>query len=177
MAGQDTKEQAGPSKHYHPCTNGTRHWGPDGAAGMLCWSKAQDGRPFVLLAKRSRHVQQGGTWAFPGGAVDSPESPLDAAIRELSEEIDGITPDSMTAVVEAPCQEGCGWQYTTFVVRSLPDPARRNHLPRPRIARGPSAWETDVVAWIPATHVDQLNLHPAFAAAWPAIRELVEGAA
>ena len=43
----------------------------------------------VLLTRRgsrlSAHARQ---WAFPGGRIDAGESPMEAAIRELSEEID-----------------------------------------------------------------------------------------
>lgn len=180
----DKTEWAGQSKMYRQCPDMTkdgqsgRHWGPDGAAGALCWTVAADGRPFVLLAKRSAHVQQGGTWAFPGGAVDQHESPLDAAIRELFEEVEGVEPDSMTAVLEAPCEHGCGWQYTTFVVRSSGDPQRRNNLPKVQVSGDAyNAWETSAVAWVPIAYVTELNLHPGLAATWPAIRELVEAAA
>lgn len=180
----ETRELAGRRSMYRQCPAGrTRHWGPDGAAGALAWVKGRDGRTYVLLAKRSRYVQQGNTWAFPGGAIDAGEGALQAALRELDEEVAGVgTLASLTGVDEGPCPHGCGWGYTTFVVEVVNDaePGPSGHrlpnVPRVAIAAGESAWETDVVAWIPLDCVSELPLHPAFATAWPRLRQMVERA-
>jgi len=47
-----------------------------------------DGR--VLIAQRPEGKNMAGLWEFPGGKVETGESPEDALIRELSEEL-GIT--------------------------------------------------------------------------------------
>ena len=44
-----------------------------------------DGR--VLLAQRPEGKSMAGLWEFPGGKVESGESPEDALIRELQEEL------------------------------------------------------------------------------------------
>jgi len=44
----------------------------------------------VLLSHRSPHVQASGTWSTFGGAIDDGETPWHAAVRETSEELDGI---------------------------------------------------------------------------------------
>jgi len=44
----------------------------------------------VLLLKRPDDVHQGGFWSFPGGKVEEGETPLNAAVREFSEET-GLT--------------------------------------------------------------------------------------
>jgi 8-oxo-dGTP diphosphatase len=42
----------------------------------------------ILIAKRPNHLHQGGLWEFPGGKVDHGESPRQALVRELQEELD-----------------------------------------------------------------------------------------
>ena len=41
----------------------------------------------ILLQKRPAHAQMGGLWEFPGGKVDKGESPENALVRELAEEL------------------------------------------------------------------------------------------
>lgn len=41
----------------------------------------------VLLAQRPPHKHLGGKWEFPGGKVETDETPRDAIIREISEEL------------------------------------------------------------------------------------------
>ena len=125
-------ELVGPASHYRQCSSG-RHWGPDGAAGALCWAVARDEQPHVLLSRRSRHVQQGGCWAFPGGAIDEGESPWQAAARETAEEVRGldVSTGTITAELEAPSPAGCSWSYTTYLVRVPLHASGR--LPRVRV--------------------------------------------
>ena len=42
----------------------------------------------ILIAKRPKHVHQGGLWEFPGGKVSDGETPSQALCRELLEELD-----------------------------------------------------------------------------------------
>ena len=58
-------------------------WGVAGAGVLLV---AEDtGR--ALVALRSPHVQEPGTWGIIGGAIDGGESPVVAVRRELREEL------------------------------------------------------------------------------------------
>jgi 8-oxo-dGTP diphosphatase len=58
-------------------------------AGVLC---AEDGR--LLMHKRPDHKAHGGLWEFPGGKVEPWETPVNALIRELREELGiAIDPD------------------------------------------------------------------------------------
>lgn len=50
----------------------------------------------VFLAKRSAKQHQGGLWEFPGGKVEEGETPAEALIRELVEEV-GIKPIEYSA--------------------------------------------------------------------------------
>jgi len=48
----------------------------------------RDGR--VLAARRTRPAAAAGRWEFPGGKVEAGESPEDALVREVAEEL-GVT--------------------------------------------------------------------------------------
>ena len=54
-----------------------------------------DGR--ILLAQRPAHKSMGGLWEFPGGKIETGESPEVALIRELQEELDINTSESCLA--------------------------------------------------------------------------------
>ncbi len=170
--GSYTRKPA-PDERFHPCPAG-RHWGPNGAAGVLPWTVTPDDRAWVLLSHRSPNVQAGGTWSTFGGAIDGGESPWHAAVRETSEEIDGIDVrlGVVAAELEVPCEHGCGWSYTTFVVRIQSTEA--SYLPSAQVASGHAAWETAGLAWVPAEQVsDHPGLHPGLRAAWPALRDAI----
>jgi 8-oxo-dGTP pyrophosphatase MutT (NUDIX family) len=45
------------------------------------------GAAFLLCRRASRMTRHAGQWALPGGRIDDGETPLDAALRELDEEL------------------------------------------------------------------------------------------
>lgn len=47
----------------------------------------QDGAGRILVTRRPDHVHQGGLWEFPGGKLESGESPAHGLARELEEEL------------------------------------------------------------------------------------------
>ena len=138
--------------------NGTRHWGKHGAAGLLLRAPAPDGGPTVLLQHRALWSHQGGTWALPGGARDSHESSAHAAVREAHEEAGiglehlRVRGEMITARVES------GWSYTTVFADA--------EVQLDTIPNG----ESVELRWVPEDMVDQLPLHPGFAASWPTLR-------
>jgi 8-oxo-dGTP diphosphatase len=164
------------SVSYRACVVRERsHWGPRGAAGILPFTVTADGRAWVLLSHRSPHVQAGDSWSCFGGAVDEGETPWQAAVREIGEEIRGISVDQAGLLGEHiwECPERCGWSYRTYLVRVPPDSS--GGLPPVRVAAGAHAWETSELAWVPVGEVTAgRQLHPAFADAWPALRERIE---
>jgi 8-oxo-dGTP diphosphatase len=153
------------------CGQGHRHWGRYGAAGLLAYAPcgggpgagAADpaGAVCVLLQRRSWWGNHGGTWGPPGGARDSHESEVAAALREAEEEC-GLAADSVTVRGILRDDHG-GWSYRTVIAS----------VPRTLPVRAVSS-ETSQAAWVPAGDVAGLALHPGFAARWPVLREALQ---
>jgi 8-oxo-dGTP diphosphatase len=136
------------------CSCGRRHWGRYGAAGLMLIRP--DGH--VLLQHRAAWSHEGGTWALPGGARSSTENALATATREAAEEA-AVDPAAVTPSVSWVDDHG-PWSYTTVVAHTqVPVEAR---------AADPESVE---LRWVRLDAVASHPLHPAFAAAWPRLRE------
>ncbi|MDQ1199947.1 NUDIX hydrolase [Rhodococcus sp. SORGH_AS_0303] len=139
-------------------SDGSRHWGRHGAAGLLLRAPTGSAGSMVLLQHRAAWSHQGGTWALPGGARDSHESAVHAAVREAGEEA-GITDDLLTVRDEHVTKvEDSGWSYTTVIA----DAERE-------LDTVPNGESTEL-RWVAEHEVDSLPLHPAFAESWPSLR-------
>ena len=145
------------------CDQGHRHWGRFGAAGLLVGAGHSadavgvGNDDLVLLHERNHWVSHGGTWGPPGGARDSHESAVDAALREAWEEC-GIAAESVTVTGLFSDDHG-GWSYQT-VLATAPVP----------FAVAADRDEAAQVAWIPVSQVPRLRLHPGFSQRWPLLR-------
>jgi 8-oxo-dGTP diphosphatase len=139
------------------CGRGHRHWGRHGAAGLLIAAPDEAGRQTVLLQQRSWWGRHGGAWGPPGGARDSHESAVRAALREAIEEC-AIDPRPVRVHGVVTDDHG-GWTYQT-VLASTAAP----------LAAAAVSEETSEVAWVPVAEVERLRLHPGFAGQWPALR-------
>ncbi|RDI46598.1 8-oxo-dGTP diphosphatase [Nocardia mexicana] len=138
--------------------DGTRQWGLFGAAGLLLRAPRTGGGAMVLLQHRAPWSHQGGTWALPGGARDSHETSVHAAVREAQEET-GIVPEAVRVRGERiTATAPSGWTYTTVVADAAEPLATTANR------------ESAELAWVPEEEVDARPLHPGFAAAWPALR-------
>ncbi len=135
------------------CERGHKHWGRFGAAGLLLRERSAGGDR-IVLQHRALWSHHGGTWGLPGGARDSHESAVRAALREAAEEA-GLTPASVRPVGLVVDDHG-GWSYTTVI-------AERTGSVAPRAAGG----ESIEVCWVLLDEVDRLPLHPGFASTWP----------
>ena len=153
MAGQD-------GDGWARCDRGHRHWGRFGAVGLLAfWPGApadEPGSEQVLLIRRSRWSQHGGTWGPPGGARDSDEPGPAAALREAAEE-SGLPPAGVQISGMLTDDHG-GWSYQTYLAdAAAPFPVY------------PASPEVIDAAWVPSSQVDGLRLHPGFGESWPVL--------
>ena len=138
------------------CACGSKHWGLNGAAGLLL---VRDGA--ILLQHRAPWVHNGDTWGIPGGARDSHESVIEAAIREANEEI-GISTDHLTPGEIFIDDHGI-WSYHTVIAKAHPE-----------LVAHEANDESKEVAWIAFDEVINKNLHPSFANTWPTLLTIVK---
>jgi 8-oxo-dGTP diphosphatase len=145
----------GDGNGWTSCGLGHRHWGRHGAAGLML-VRSVAGDTVVLLQHRAAWTSDGDTWGIPGGARDSHETPMQAALREAAEEA-GIIADDVE-VTGLWHDDHDGWEYVTVVASVLSDVDL--------IANAESA----ELRWVPVGEVGALHLHPGFARTWPSVR-------
>lgn len=166
-------------------------WGIFGAAGLLLRAPAEDGTPLILMQHRAEWTNAGGTWGLPGGAIDSHESPVSGALREVYEETH-ITVDPARARWYGPT---AGMYYSKRLTREFNpfgDRVARNgerYFERVNGERGlwtyttvvadlnaPVAYEADEesqeLAWLSEDDISQLELIPGFAHAWTGLQTI-----
>jgi 8-oxo-dGTP pyrophosphatase MutT (NUDIX family) len=86
------------------------------------------GGPAVLLTRRaSRMRAHAGQWALPGGRLDERETPVEAARRELQEELDLDLPESAVLGVLDDYPTRSGYVITPVVLWGGADPAMAPH--------------------------------------------------
>jgi 8-oxo-dGTP pyrophosphatase MutT (NUDIX family) len=162
MSERDGFVRGGDGDGWVDCACGQRHWGLFGAAGLLVHKTDAEGRLRVLLQRRSAQTHNGGTWALPGGALNSNETAEQAALREAEEEA-GI--EAAWVALEKTCVDGHGsWSYTTVIARADRDFTARA-----------SNWESDEVGWFLVDELEDLPLHHGFAASWGRVSQALRG--
>ncbi|WP_151549970.1 MULTISPECIES: NUDIX hydrolase [Corynebacterium] len=141
--------------------DGSRRWGLFGAAGLFLIASPHTA-PRVLLQHRAQWTAEGGTWALPGGARDSHETAVAAALREAREETSIDT--AQVQVVDAITTAGpyvSGWSYTQ-VLATCPQPL-------------PTAGNEESVElrWVPLAALESYPLMSAFAESLPLMRSVI----
>ena len=138
------------------CQCGGKHWGLHGAAGILLMRDHT-----ILLQHRAPWVHNGDTWGIPGGARDSHETVIEAALREAVEET-GIDPALVTIHRTVHDDHG-DWSYDTVIATASPllIPHEMND-------------ESQELRWVEWKDVDSMHLHPSFAKTWLAVRTILE---
>ncbi len=137
-----------------------RHWGRFGAAGLLL-VRTDVSPACVLLQLRASWVHGGGTWALPGGALDSHEDPVSAAAREANEEA-GIDPELLDFKIVFTDNHG-NWQYHTVIAHTDGN-----------IGEFEANAESEDLQWVPLDNVGGFNLHPGLRATWPQLIDHVK---
>lgn len=137
------------------CDCGNKHWGLNGAAGILLVRGRQ-----ILLQHRAPWVHNGDTWGIPGGARDSHESVLEAAVREAKEET-GIDSDHVQPIQTFSDVHG-NWRYDTVIAYATDD-----------LTAHELNDESHEVRWVDIEKVSELTLHPSFENSWPALLEIL----
>ena len=137
------------------CACGNKHWGLNGAAGILIVRGRE-----ILLQHRAPWVHNGDTWGIPGGARDSHETTIEGAFREAVEET-GIDTALLTVLHTFTDDHG-DWKYETVIARGSDG----------LIAHEVND-ESHEVRWVDIDQVDELPLHPSFGKSWPALVELL----
>jgi 8-oxo-dGTP diphosphatase len=137
------------------CDCGNRHWGKHGAAGLLLIRDQH-----LLLQHRAPWVHNGDTWGVPGGARDSHETIIEAAVREAVEET-GIDPTHLQPITTFSDLHG-NWRYDTVLACATSELVARELND-----------ESHEVRWVHWQEVTQLDLHPSFAKTWPQVLEIL----
>ncbi|GKV56599.1 NUDIX hydrolase [Sporosarcina sp. NCCP-2222] len=111
----------------------------------------------ILCARRSLQMPLPGYWEFPGGKVEPGESPQDAVIREIQEEL------ACTIQVGAFVEDTIH-SYETFTIRLVTYFAQI-------LAGAPAAQEHSELRWVPWQKLRSLDWAPADV---PAVERVIE---
>ncbi|MBB2955874.1 septum formation protein [Bifidobacterium commune] len=164
-AGQQATSVIPPKDNVHQpgdgwvqCACGRRHWGMNGAAGVLLARRSEETGEVthIVMQHRALWSAEGGTWGIPGGALADGESPIEGALRESYEEAN-ITPEDIE-VVGTYREEHGPWAYTTVFAFERPGRSVDPHA---------NDDESMAIEWVPVDEVPKRKLLTAMHADWP----------
>jgi mutator protein MutT len=128
------------------CRCGRQHFGPYGAAGLVLRNAAG----LVLMTHRSEMVHFGGTWSFPGGALEFGETAAQAALREIDEEL-GVPAGAVEVGTIVVGMDHEDWRYTYVHGTVRPEWTELTFRLN---------WEAVDVSWVTPAAMVALPLHP-----------------
>ena len=157
-----------PGDGWVMCDCGRKHWGHNGAAGVLLARRDEaTGRvTHVVMQHRALWSAEGGTWGIPGGAISDGETAIEGALRESFEEANITSQD--IDVVGAYCENHGNWRYTTVFAFEKP-----GHCVNP-CAHDDESME---IKWVPIDDVPKLKLLTAMRTDWPSFRARLDSLA
>ncbi|MDN6683558.1 MAG: Maf family protein, partial [Bifidobacterium crudilactis] len=147
-----------PGDGWIDCACGHRHWGLNGASGVLLARRDEHSGAItdVLLQHRAMWSAEGGTWGAPGGATADGESPLEGALRESFEEAN-INPEDIQ-VVGSYREDHGPWGYATVFAFEKP-----GHQVNPQANDD----ESMSVEWVPIGKIGEYKLISPLQRDWP----------
>lgn len=134
-------------------------WGKYGAAGvMLRHVDPATGEERFLMVERGPGISDPGKWQFPGGAIDSNETPYEGATRETAEELGFKYSDFADARVHGHHEtlvpnivgHPNGWKYTS-IVATVPT------MLKPDLSTHHARAETSDAKWMTRAEIDDLD--------------------
>ncbi|NMM95047.1 septum formation inhibitor Maf [Bifidobacterium sp. DSM 109957] len=150
-----------PGDGWIDCACGRKHWGTNGASGILLARRDPSSGEVthVVMQHRAAWSAEGGTWGIPGGASADGESPIEGALRESYEEAN-ITPEDIE-VVGSYREDHGPWAYTTVFAFEKP-----GHSVEPKANDD----ESMNIEWVPIDDVPNRRLLTAMKTDWPNFR-------
>lgn len=154
-----------PGDGWVNCACGRKHWGTNGAAGVLLARRDKNTGNVtdIAMQHRARWSAEGGTWGIPGGAVANGENPIEGALRESYEEAN-ITPSDIE-VVGTYREDHGSWSYTTVFAFEKPGHEVFLHA---------NDDESLEVQWVPIDEVSNRTLLTAMRADWPHFKKRLQ---
>jgi 8-oxo-dGTP diphosphatase len=152
---------AGDGNGWVDCRCGARHWGRHGAAGLLLLdTSARVAR--VLLQLRAGWTHEGGSWSLVGGARDSHEDEVGAALREAAEEA-AVPIGSVRVLGSVAGVDHVDWRYT-YVIALTEQPVSAMVMTA----------ESDELRWVAVPEASAMPLHRGLGDAWPRLAPLID---
>lgn len=127
-------------------------WGKYGAAGLLLRHRGSDGVDRFLMVQRGPGISDPGKWQFPGGAIDSNETPFEGATREVLEELGFKPSDLATGLVHGYHESAVpgGWKYTS-IAATVPTQVK------PDLSTHHARMETADAKWMTLDEIEALD--------------------